>query len=160
MKNSTLGFSTLIGKLVEHSITQNNCVIDMESTGHYWYPLYFFLVDNGFHVKVFNPIQTPAFRDVAIRKVKNDNLDSVMISDFIFFIKIPLYKFFSIILYHNTENKSIWNIFHYFLHKPPKKHKKPIEKKYFFFGFYCCIKFFAIIRCRLLRDGTVEYTLS
>lgn len=85
VKNSTIGFSNLIGKLVEYSITQDNCIIGMESTGHYWYPLYFFLVDNGFHVKVFNPIQTAAFRDVAIRKVKNDNLDSVMISDFIRF---------------------------------------------------------------------------
>ena len=85
IKNSTIGFSNLIGKLVEYSITQDNCIIGMESTGHYWYPLYFFLVDNGFHVKVFNPIQTAAFRDVAIRKVKNDNLDSVMISDFIRF---------------------------------------------------------------------------
>ena len=39
VKNSTLGFSTLIEKLVEHFITQDNCIIGMESTGHYCYPL-------------------------------------------------------------------------------------------------------------------------
>ena len=34
------------------------------------------------HVKVFNPIQTAAFREITIRKVKNDNLDSIMLADF------------------------------------------------------------------------------
>ena len=85
IKNSSLGFSSLIEKLTSQSISMDNCVVGMESTGHYWYPLYFFLIEKGFTVKVFNPIQTAAFRDVAIRKVKNDNLDSVMISDFIRF---------------------------------------------------------------------------
>lgn len=85
IKNSSLGFSSLIEKLTSQSISMDNCVVGMESTGHYWYPLYFFLTEKGFTVKVFNPIQTAAFRDVAIRKVKNDNLDSVMISDFIRF---------------------------------------------------------------------------
>lgn len=31
---------------------------------------------------MFNPIQTAAFREITIRKVKNDNLDSLLIADF------------------------------------------------------------------------------
>lgn len=81
-KNSNLGFNNFLSALKERSVLPENCVIGMESTGHYWYPLYFFLVENQFNVKVFNPIQTAAFREIAIRKVKNDNLDSIMIADF------------------------------------------------------------------------------
>lgn len=81
-KNSSAGFSHFIEILNVNSVSNENCTIGMEATGHYWYPLYFFLTESGFTVKVFNPIQTAAFRNVAIRKVKNDNLDSIMIADF------------------------------------------------------------------------------
>lgn len=81
-KNSSAGFSHFLETLKSNSVSNKNCTIGMEATGHYWYPLYFFLAENSFTVKVFNPIQTAAFRDVAIRKVKNDNLDSIMIADF------------------------------------------------------------------------------
>lgn len=81
-KNSAIGFAQFLSVLEKNSITKDSCVIGMESTGHYWYPLYFFLVERQCNVKVFNPIQTAAFREIAIRKVKNDNLDSIMIADF------------------------------------------------------------------------------
>lgn len=81
-KNSSVGFAQLLSVLEQNAVTKESCVIGMESTGHYWYPLYFFLVEHQYNVKVFNPIQTAAFREIAIRKVKNDNLDSIMIADF------------------------------------------------------------------------------
>ncbi len=81
-KNSAVGFSQFLSVLEQNSVPKDSCVIGMESTGHYWYPLYFFLVEHQYNVKVFNPIQTAAFREIAIRKVKNDNLDSIMIADF------------------------------------------------------------------------------
>ena len=81
-KNSALGFAQFLSVLEENSVAYSCCVIGIEATGHYWYPLYFFLVEQKFTVKVFNPIQTAAFREIAIRKVKNDNHDSIMIADF------------------------------------------------------------------------------
>lgn len=81
-KNSSVGFSHFLETLKVNSVSKENCTIGLESTGHYWYPLYFFLAENDFTVKVFNPIQTAAFCDITIRKVKNDNLDSIMIADF------------------------------------------------------------------------------
>lgn len=81
-KNTAAGFSQCLSVLEANSVSKDNCVIGLESTGHYWYPLYFFLVEQKFSVKVFNPIQTAAFREITIRKVKNDNLDSIMIADF------------------------------------------------------------------------------
>ncbi len=81
-KNSSLGFNQFLSVLESNSVPKDDCIIGLESTGHYWYPLYFFLVEQKFNVKVFNPIQTAAFREITIRKVKNDNLDSIMIADF------------------------------------------------------------------------------
>ena len=81
-KNTAAGFTHFLSVLETNSVSKDNCVIGLESTGHYWYPLYFFLVEQKFSVKVFNPIQTAAFREITIRKVKNDNLDSIMIADF------------------------------------------------------------------------------
>ena len=81
-KNSAIGFAQFLSVLEENSVACSCCVIGLEATGHYWYPLYFFLVEQKFTVKVFNPIQTAAFREIAIRKVKNDNHDSIMIADF------------------------------------------------------------------------------
>lgn len=81
-KNSAIGFAQFLSVLEENSFAYSCCVIGLEATGHYWYPLYFFLVEQKFTVKVFNPIQTAAFREIAIRKVKNDNHDSIMIADF------------------------------------------------------------------------------
>lgn len=81
-KNTAAGFTQFLSVLETNSVSKDNCVIGLESTGHYWYPLYFFLVEQKFSVKVFNPIQTAAFREITIRKVKNDNLDSIMIADF------------------------------------------------------------------------------
>lgn len=81
-KNSSVGFAQLLSVFEQNAVLKESCVIGMESTGHYWYPLYFFLVERQYNVKVFNPIQTAAFREIAIRKVKNDNLDSIMIADF------------------------------------------------------------------------------
>lgn len=81
-KNSAIGFAQFLSVLEENSVAYSCCVIGLEATGHYWYPLYFFLVEQKFTVKVFNPIQTAAFREIAIRKVKNDNHDSIMIAGF------------------------------------------------------------------------------
>jgi transposase len=55
----------------------------MESTGHYWIALYEALVDQGYTVVVFNPLQIKAYRQVGIRKTKTDRVDCYYIADFL-----------------------------------------------------------------------------
>lgn len=85
--NSQQGFEKLLVLLTKKNILKDNSVFAMEATGHYWFALYFFLSDLGFDVKVFNPIQTDAFRDLSIRKVKNDIVDSINIAQLLRFGK-------------------------------------------------------------------------
>jgi transposase len=51
----------------------------MEATGHYWLVLYSGLIEQGFDVKVINPLVTDAFRHMLIRKVKNDRIDAEVV---------------------------------------------------------------------------------
>lgn len=53
----------------------------MESTGHYWLPLYDFLKAQGYEITVLNPLQTEAHRRGQIRKTKTDKRDSFIIAD-------------------------------------------------------------------------------
>jgi len=57
--------------------------VAMESTGHYWLPLYEFLVAHKVQVIVFNPLQIQAYRRVGVRKTKTDRVDSFLIADFL-----------------------------------------------------------------------------
>ena len=50
-KNSSDGFTKFLSIVESNAIEKNDCTIGLESTGHYWYPLYFFLIENGFDVK-------------------------------------------------------------------------------------------------------------
>ena len=83
--NSNQGCEKLLVALTKAGFTKDNCTVAMEATGHYWFAVYFFLSDLGFHVTVFNPIQTDAFRDLSIRKVKNDSVDSIVIAQLLRF---------------------------------------------------------------------------
>lgn len=83
--NSNQGCQKLLATFTKAGITKDNSSVAMEATGHYWFAVYFFLADLGFNVTVFNPIQTDAFRDLSIRKVKNDSVDSVVIAQFLRF---------------------------------------------------------------------------
>jgi transposase len=44
-------------------VNNENVVIGMEATGHYWLSLYSCLLELGYDLKVINPIQFDAFRN-------------------------------------------------------------------------------------------------
>lgn len=77
--NTSEGFQSLLKSLEAFEKTQT--VIGLESTGHYWLALFSFLLDNGWTVKVINPMQSDALRNINIRKTKTDRKDSVLIAD-------------------------------------------------------------------------------
>jgi transposase len=77
--NTSEGFQLLSKSL--DSFDKEQTVIGMEATGHYWLALYSFLLDNGWTVKVINPMQSDALRNINIRKTKTDRKDAVLIAD-------------------------------------------------------------------------------
>jgi transposase len=80
--NTTDGGESLIAKLSANIKSPSDVEIGMEATGHYWLPLYSFLVDLGYAVHVINPIQTDGWRKgIEIRKRKTDKIDSFLIAD-------------------------------------------------------------------------------
>lgn len=58
-------------------------IIGLEATGHYWLAVHEALVGAGHTVQVLNPLQTHAYRQTTIRKVKNDRQDAWLIADVI-----------------------------------------------------------------------------
>jgi transposase len=77
--NTSEGFQLLLKSL--DSFDKEQTVVGMEATGHYWLALYSFLLDNSWTVKVINPMQSDALRNINIRKTKTDKKDSVLIAD-------------------------------------------------------------------------------
>ena len=90
--NSADGAAKLFRFFVDNGVNKDDVVIGMEATGHYWLALYSFLVDEGYTVKVINPIQSDAFRKMYIRQTKNDSRDSFIIAQIMRFGE-----------YHTTE---------------------------------------------------------
>lgn len=79
VKNSLNGFNYFLTILEEHNIEITNCLVGMESTGHYGENLINFLHNKGFKIGIINPIQTDALRNSNIRKTKTDKIDTYLI---------------------------------------------------------------------------------
>lgn len=80
LENSADGAARLFNFFAENGIGKDSVIIGMEATGHYWLSLYSFLTEEGYTVKVINPIQSDAFRKMYIRQTKNDSRDSFIIA--------------------------------------------------------------------------------
>ena len=55
--NSLKGGQLLLERVLSVKPQNQTVVFGLEATGHYWLPLYLFLLDNGYKVQVFNPYQ-------------------------------------------------------------------------------------------------------
>jgi len=84
--NTASGFEELIARL--QSVDQN-MLIGLEATGHYWLALFEALSDAGFKIVVLNPLQIAAYRRSGIRKVKNDRRDAWWIADYLRIANLP-----------------------------------------------------------------------
>lgn len=81
--NHADGLQKLLEKLKGYPDEQ--VAFGMEATGHYWLSIYSRLTDLGYAVHVINPMQTDSFRNMYIRKSKNDTWDSFLIAEVIRF---------------------------------------------------------------------------
>lgn len=81
-KNSKEGFERCVAWLEGVAETQDEVVVGMEATGHYWQACFSYLTSCGYRVAVINPMQVRAVRKLkSLSKVKNDRIDSVVIAE-------------------------------------------------------------------------------
>ena len=81
--NDQQGFASLLKRLRELGAGPDDCLLVMESTGHYWLALWEFAVAHGFDVAVVNPVLTDAFRRAdTLRKTKTDDIDAFLIAEY------------------------------------------------------------------------------
>ena len=66
-KNSEAGFERCAAWLESVAESADDVFVGMEATGHYWLSIHSFLLEQGYEVKVINPIQSEAFRKMYIR---------------------------------------------------------------------------------------------
>jgi transposase len=83
--NTISGVDKLQRMLDKYGLTPQNSIVAMEATGHYWLVLYSWLLERGFEIKVINPIVTDAFRNMRIRKAKNDRIDAEIVARVLMF---------------------------------------------------------------------------
>ena len=79
--NSNEGLMSLMTRIKQIDISEENLLIGMEATGHYWMILYHCLNDAGFQVRLINPLMTAARRNVGIRGSKTDSADALLIAN-------------------------------------------------------------------------------
>lgn len=84
-KNTSQGFEEFLLKLNKVSQDKDDFIIAMESTSHYWIAFYSALFRKEYPVKVMNPIQSDALRNLYIRQVKTDTHDCFIIAEVIRF---------------------------------------------------------------------------
>lgn len=79
--SSTAGFKKLINNIVSLNCDTKDIIIGMEATGLLFENLYRYLTDLNYNVILLNPYQTAQYRNmVTMKYVKNDNIDSLIIS--------------------------------------------------------------------------------
>lgn len=83
--NTISGVDKLQKMLDKYGLTPQNSLVAMEATGHYWLVLYSWLFERGFEIKVINPIVTDAYRNMRIRKAKNDRIDAEIVAKVLMF---------------------------------------------------------------------------
>lgn len=82
LKNGRVEAERFVTQMLQKlQTTPDQVAIVMEATGHYWLNLYGFLTGRGFRVRVLNPIQSDAARNLYIRKTKTDAKDAFILAD-------------------------------------------------------------------------------
>lgn len=78
--NSALGFERLLIHLSKLIDTNTPVLVALEATGHYWLPLYLYLLDKGYKLQVFNPYQSDALRRMSLGRAKTDSIDAELVA--------------------------------------------------------------------------------
>ena len=79
-----------VNKFKSDSGDDTDVFFGMQSTGIYSLPIYSALKRDGHLVKLYNPIQTHGYRNIAIRKTKTDPIDAAIIADMLRYQEPPV----------------------------------------------------------------------
>lgn len=80
-ENNAFGFQKLLAHLEKLvGAKPETMLVALEATGHYWLPLYLFLLDKGYKVQVFNPYQSDALRRMSLGRAKTDTIDAELVA--------------------------------------------------------------------------------
>lgn len=83
--NSCSGCNRLLERLRKLTNQKSEFIIAMEATAHYWLALYTRLRSEGYQTVLLNPLQTHAMRELLIREIKTDEIDTLVIAELIRF---------------------------------------------------------------------------
>jgi len=84
INNDSKGFERLLTILDSVTLNKDDFLIGLEATGIYGENLLEFIKSKGYNVKLLNPFQTSRYREqITMKKVKNDNIDSLVIALFL-----------------------------------------------------------------------------
>ena len=104
--NNRDGFETLLQRIRSCTTPNDNIKVGLEATGHYSCNILGFLLDNGLHTFVLNPLRTNFYRKGhSLRKTKTDRIDARMIAAMLM-SDVDL-KSYTDTAYHNEELKSL-----------------------------------------------------
>ena len=81
--NSSESFDSLKKNIEYLKSMASRIYIGMESTGIYHLPLYRYLRDNGFHVRILNGLEVRGMKKSGVRKTTNDSIDSESIARYL-----------------------------------------------------------------------------
>jgi len=80
IKANREGLAQLQRTLSARGATPEQTVVGLEASGHLWENLEAYLTQQGYPVRVLNPLQLRRFRDVVQAKAKTDDLDACLIA--------------------------------------------------------------------------------
>ena len=104
--NNREGFDTLLQRIRSCDAEPDKIKVGLEATGHYSYNILGFLLDNGLHTFVINPLHTNIFRkSLSLRQTKTDRVDARTIATMLM-SHVDL-KSYTDTAYHNEELKSL-----------------------------------------------------
>ena len=104
--NNRDGFETLLQRIQSCTRPADNIKVGLEATGHYSYNILGFLLENGLHTYLINPLHTNLYRkSLSLRQTKTDRIDARTIASMLM-SDVDL-KSYTDTAYHNEELKSL-----------------------------------------------------
>ena len=104
--NNRNGFGLLLQKIRSCTRPDDGIKVGLEATGHYSYNILGFLIENGLHTYLINPLHTNLYRkSLSLRRTKTDRIDARTIASMLM-SDVDL-KSYTSTAYHNEELKSL-----------------------------------------------------
>ena len=106
IENNREGFDALLQRIRSCTCPTDKIKVGLEATGHYSYNILGFLLENGLHTFLINPLHTNLYRkSLSLRQTKTDRIDARTIASMLM-SDVDL-KSYTDTAYHNEELKSL-----------------------------------------------------